>query len=207
MSDLLDIVDNSDPLNIKKGNPGLKPSFTQNLRIFYNNYVQGHQRSIATWAGLTTTSNAISNKVTLDKSSGARITQPENIDGNWNTYAGLVFNTALDSAAYFNINSFTNLGYNHYVGYASVNNLEESQKSVTKSANINQRLALSYRNEWLEIELSGGLGYNHSRNDGPMGHSPHHQPQYAEPSRLQRCVDEHQRAHLECAALTGFPQG
>ena len=165
MSDLLDIVDDSDQLNIKKGNPGLKPSFTQNLRIFYNNYVQGHQRSIATWAGLTTTSNAISNKVTLDKSSGARITQPENIDGNWNTYAGLVFNTALDSAAYFNINTFTNLGYNHYVGYASVNNLEESQKSVTKSANINQRLALSYRNEWLEIELSGGVGYNHSRND------------------------------------------
>ena len=51
------------------------------------------------------------------------------------------------------------------MGYASVNNLEESQKSVTKSANINQRLALSYRNEWLEIELSGGVGYNHSRND------------------------------------------
>ena len=38
MSDLLDITDNSDPLNIRKGNPGLKPSFTQNLRIFYNNY-------------------------------------------------------------------------------------------------------------------------------------------------------------------------
>ena len=165
MSDLLDIVDDSDPLNIKKGNPGLKPSFTQNLRLFYNNYVQAHQRSIATWLGFTTTSNAISNKVTLDKSSGARITQPENIDGNWNTNAGLVFNTALDSAAFFNINSFTNIGYNHYVGYASVNSLTESQKSVTKSLGINERLALSYRNEWLEVELSGGVNYNHSRND------------------------------------------
>jgi hypothetical protein len=165
MSDLLDIIDDSDPLNIKQGNPGLKPSFTQNLRIFYNNYVQAHQRSIATWAGLTTTSNAISNKVTLDTSSGARITRPENIDGNWNAYAGLVFNTALDSAAYFNINSFTNTGYNHYVGYASVNNLSDSQKSVTKSATINQRLAFSYRNEWLEVELNGSVGYTHSRND------------------------------------------
>ena len=165
MSDLLDIVDDSDQLNIKKGNPGLKPSFTQNLRLFYNNYVQAHQRSIATWLGFTTTSNAISNKVTLDKSSGARITQPENIDGNWNTNAGLVFNTALDSAAFFNINSFTNIGYNHYVGYASVNSLTESQKSVTKSLGINERLALSYRNEWLEVELSGGVNYNHSRND------------------------------------------
>ena len=165
MSDLLDIVDDSDPLNIKRGNPGLKPSFTQNLRIFYNNYVQAHQRSIATWAGLTTTSNAISNKVTLDASTGARLTRPENIDGNWNAYAGLVFNTALDSAAYFNINSFTNTGYNHYVGYASVNSLTESQKSVTKSVNLNQRLAFSYRNEWLEVELNGSVGYTHSRND------------------------------------------
>ena len=59
MSDLLEIVDDSDPLNIKVGNAGLKPSFTQNLRFFYNNYVQAHQRSIATWAGLSTTSNAI----------------------------------------------------------------------------------------------------------------------------------------------------
>ena len=154
MSDLLEIVDDSDPLNIKVGNAGLKPSFTQNLRFFYNNYVQAHQRSIATWAGLSTTSNAISNKVTLDTSSGARVTRPENIDGN-----------ALDSAAYFNINSFTNTGYNHYVGYASVNSMSESQKSVTKSVNINQRLAFSYRNDWLEVELSGGVGYNHSRND------------------------------------------
>ena len=100
MSDLLDITDNSDPLNIRKG----KPSFTQNLRIFYNNYTQRRQRSIATWAGLNTTSNAISNKVTLDKSTGARITQPENINGNWNGYAGMVFNTAIDTAAFFNIN-------------------------------------------------------------------------------------------------------
>ena len=165
MSDLLEIVDDSDPLNIKVGNAGLKPSFTQNLRFFYNNYVQARQRSIATWAGLSTTSNAISNKVTLDTSSGARVTRPENIDGNWNAYAGLVFNTALDSAAYFNINSFTNTGYNHYVGYASVNSMSESQKSITKSVNINQRLAFSYRNDWLEVELSGGVGYNHSRND------------------------------------------
>ena len=156
---------NANTTQPQKGNPGLKPSFTQNLRLFYNNYVQAHQRSIATWLGFTTTSNAISNKVTLDKSSGARITQPENIDGNWNTNAGLVFNTALDSAAFFNINSFTNIGYNHYVGYASVNSLTESQKSVTKSLGINERLALSYRNEWLEVELSGGVNYNHSRND------------------------------------------
>jgi len=165
MNDLLDITDNSDPLNIRKGNPGLKPSFTQNLRIFYNNYTQRYQRSIATWAGLNTTSNAISNKVTLDKTTGARITRPENINGNWSGYAGMVFNTALDSAAFFNVNSFTNVGYNHYVGYASVDISKESQKSVTNSLNLSERLAASYRNEWLEVELNGSVGYTRSRND------------------------------------------
>ena len=51
------------------------------------------------------------------------------------------------------------------MGYASVNSLTESQKSVTKSVNLNQRLAFSYRNEWLEVELNGSVGYTHSRND------------------------------------------
>jgi len=165
MTDLLDITDDSDKLNIKKGNPGLKPSFTQNLRFFYNNYRQRRQQSIATWAGFNTTSNAISNKVTLDQATGARITRPENINGNWSAYAGLVFNTAIDTAAYFNVNTFTNLSYNHYVGYASVGANAESQKSTTKSASVNERLAFSYRNEWLEVELNGSVGYTRSRND------------------------------------------
>ena len=39
MTDLLAITDDSDPLNITKGNPGLKPSFTNSLRLFYKNYL------------------------------------------------------------------------------------------------------------------------------------------------------------------------
>ena len=165
MSDLLDITDDSDPMNIRKGNPGLKPSFTQNFRLFYNDYKQRHQRSIATWVGFNTTSNAISNKVTLDPVTGVRTTRPENINGNWGGWAGFVFNTAVDTAGYFNINSITNLNYQHMVGFVSLDDMSESDKSVTKSATINERLAASYRNEWFEFEINGSLRYTHSRND------------------------------------------
>ena len=165
MSDLLDITDDSDPMNIRKGNPGLKPSFTQNLRLFFNDYKQRYQRSIATWLGFNTTSNAISNKVTLDPVTGVRTTRPENIDGNWGGWAGLVFNTAVDTAGYFNINSFTNLNYQHMVGFVSLDVTSDSEKSVTKSFTVNQRLAASYRNEWFEFELNGSVGYTRSRND------------------------------------------
>lgn len=165
MSDLLDITDDSDPMNVREGNPGLKPSFTQNFRLFYNDYKQRHQRSIATWVGFNTTSNAISNKVTLDPVTGVRTTRPENINGNWGGWAGFVFNTAVDTAGYFNINSITNLNYQHMVGFVSLDEMSESDKSVTKSATINERLAASYRNEWFEFEINGSLRYTHSRND------------------------------------------
>ena len=165
MSDLLDITDNSDPLNIKMGNPGLKPSFTQRFNLMFNDYIQKYQRSVATFVGFTTTSNSIANKTTYDAATGARTTRPENVNGNWNGWAGVMFSTAIDSAGFFNVNTFTNVNYNHMVGYVSVDMNADSQKSATNSASLNERLALSYRNSWLEVELNGSVGYTRSRND------------------------------------------
>ena len=164
MSDLLDITDNSDPLNIQKGNPGLTPSFRQNFNLFYNDYFQKHQRAVMTFINFNTTSNAISNKTTRMEN-GGRITQPENINGNWNGNVGFMFNTAIDSAGYFNVNTFTNLSYAHNVGYVSVDMMSDSEKSVTKSLGVGERLAASYRNDWLEIELNGSLNYQHNRSE------------------------------------------
>ena len=165
MSDLLDIVDDSDPLRITRGNPGLKPSFTQSFNLFYNDYFQKHQRAVMTFVNFSTTSNSVSNKTTLNSETGGTITRPENINGNWNGNLGFMFNTAIDSAAFFNVNTFTNLNYAHNVGYVSVNNISESQKSTTKTIGVSERLAASYRNDWLEVELNGSVNYNHSRSE------------------------------------------
>lgn len=165
ISDLLDIVDDSNPLRITRGNPGLKPSFTQNFNLFYNDYFQKHQQAVMTFVRFNMTNNSVSNKTTYVESTGGTITRPENINGNWSANAGFMFNTAVDSAAFFNVNTFTNLGYNHNVGYVSVNNLADSEKSVTKSLSIGERIAGSYRNEWLEFELNGSLNYTHSRSE------------------------------------------
>ena len=165
MSDLLDITDNSDPLNVRKGNPGLKPSFTQNFRLFYNNYIQNHQRSIMANVSFSTTRNSISNMVTYDAASGGRTTRPENINGNWNASGMFMFNTAIDSAGFFNVNTFTTLRYNNSVGYVSVGRNTDSQKSTTKSTTVGERLAASYRNSWMEFELNGSLEYMHARSE------------------------------------------
>ena len=164
ISQLLDITDNSDPLNISKGNPGLKPSFTQNFRLFYNNFVQNHNKGVMTYINFSTTSNSISNKVTYDETTGGRITRPENINGNWNVMGAFMFNCSIDSAGVWNINTDTNLGYNHYVSYLSLDKSQDSQKNTTQNTTWNERLSLSYRNDWLELSLDGTLAYNHAKN-------------------------------------------
>ena len=165
MTDLLPIVDDSNPLRITTGNPELDPSFTQNFNLFYNDYFQKHQRAVMTFLNFSTTSNAVTQKTTRDSKTGGTITQPVNVNGNWNGNLGFMFNTAVDSAGYFNVNTFTNLNYNHRVGYVSDDLWSDSQKSVTKSLGVGERLAASYRNEWLEVELNGSLNYNYSRSE------------------------------------------
>ena len=83
MTQLLDIVDNTDPQNISKGNPNLKPAFTNKFRLFYNAFRQKHAQSVMTFADFSTTRNAIGNSVTYDGTTGARTVQPVNVNGNW----------------------------------------------------------------------------------------------------------------------------
>ena len=164
MTDLLDIVDDSDPLNITMGNPGLKPSFTNTLRVFYNNYIQDHQQAMMAHVNYSNTRNSISNMVTYDEQTGGRTTRPENINGNWNLSGAFMFNTALDSIGMWTVNTFTNVRYNNYVGYLALDRNSNSQKNTTKTVQVGEQLALSYRNSWLEVSLDGSLDYTHTRN-------------------------------------------
>lgn len=165
MTDLLDIVDNSDPLNITMGNPGLKPSFTNNMSLFYNNYIERTKQAVMANIRYSNTSNSIASKVTYDPVTGGRTTRPENINGDWNAKASFMFNTPIDTAGVFNVNTFTDFSYNNNVGYYSRDRQSDSEKNVTRDMNISERLSTSYRNDWLEIELAGSLGYRHSRNN------------------------------------------
>lgn len=164
ISQLLNVVDDSDPLNISKGNPGLKPSFTQNFRLFYNNFVQNHNKGVMTFVNFSTTRNSISNKVEYDEKTGGRTTTPENINGNWNVMGAFMFNCSIDSAGVWNINTGAHANYNNYVSYLSVDKNSSSLKNTTRSLTWRQNLSLSYRNDWAEFSLDGTLSYNKAKN-------------------------------------------
>ena len=164
MTQLLDITDDSNPLYITQGNPGLKPQFTNSLNVYYNNYIQKYKRSIVFYVNYRHIRNSISNMVRYNPVTGGSISRPENINGNWNVNGGFTFNTALDSAAHWNVGADTRIRYNNYVSYVA-QYLADAAKNTTKTTNINERLTASYRNNWFEVSLDGQLNYQHSRNE------------------------------------------
>lgn len=165
MTDLLPITDNSDPLNISTGNPGLKPSFTNNMNLRYNNYWERYMTSLYAFLNFSTTSNSVARKVTYNPETGGRLTRPENINGNWNISGNFTLNTALDTLSTFNVNTSTDIRYANNVGYVSLNRNSDSQKNYTRDLSISERLGGSYRNEWIEFEVAGSVRYNHAENE------------------------------------------
>ena len=164
ITQMLDIRDDSNPLYITEGNPGLKPQFTNSLNVYYNNYIVRHKRSIVVYGNYRHTRNSISNLVRYDAATGGSTSRPENINGNWDADGGFNFTTALDSAAHWNIGTDTRVRYNNYVSYVAQRQAD-AEKNHTRTTNLNERLNLSYRNDWLEVTIDGNVNYQHSRNE------------------------------------------
>ncbi len=163
ITQLLDITDDSNPLYITQGNPGLKPQFTNSLNVYYNNYINRHKRSVVVYANYRHIRNSISNLVRYNATTGGSTSRPENINGNWNADGGFTFNTALDSIAHWNIGTDTRVRYNNYVSFVAQQKAN-AEKNNTRSVNLSERLNVSFRNDWLEVTLDGSCTYQHTRN-------------------------------------------
>ncbi|MEL5893916.1 TonB-dependent receptor [Bacteroides sp. GD17] len=159
MENLLPIVDNSNPQNIRVGNPGLKPSFTHNMRLFYNTYNAEKQRGIMAHANFSATQNSISNSRVYNSETGGWTTTPKNINGNWNAFGMFGFNTALPNKKY-TINSFSNVNYQNNVAYLTDNKTKEENKNTTTNLTLGERLNAAYRNDWFEFGLNGSISYS-----------------------------------------------
>ena len=163
MENLLPITDNSNPLNIRMGNPGLKPSFAHTMRLFYNTYNAEKQRGIMTHFSFTATQNSISNSTRYNEETGGLITRPENINGNWNAIGMFGFNTALKNKKY-TINTFTNVNYQNNVAFLYNQDTKNNDRNTSTGLTLGERVTGSYRNDWFEFSLNGSINYTAERN-------------------------------------------
>lgn len=162
MENLLPIVDNSNPLRIRVGNPGLKPSFAHTMRAFYNTYNAEKQRGMMAHLMFNATQDAVSNKTVYDDITGARTITPENINGNWNAFGMFGFNTALKNKKY-TINSFSRLNYQNQVSFDEDKESHASLRSKATNLTLAENFNGAYRNDWFEFSLNGSIEYNWER--------------------------------------------
>ena len=164
MENLLPIVDDANPLNIRVGNPGLKPAFNHNLRLFFNTYEPKNQTGMMVHAAVTVTQNAISQVTQYNERTGGTITTPDNINGNWNAFAGFNYNTALKNKK-FTINTFTSTGFNNRVSLLYNRETKDNDRNKTTNMSLGERVNGSYRNNWFELSLNGSIRYVWERSD------------------------------------------
>lgn len=86
ISQLQPVPDVSDPLNIKIGNPELKPTFTQSINLGFNNFNSERQQSIMLMINASYSLNTIVARTTTDRETGGRITTYSNVNGNTNLF-------------------------------------------------------------------------------------------------------------------------
>lgn len=168
MTDLLPITDDSNPLNITMGNPGLKPTFNNNLNVRFQDFNVDRLQNISANVGMGSTLNSIVNKITYNEETGGRISQPTNLDGwwsNWNANAGIAYNTALPNQNY-KVSSSTNARYSYQEGYVrTATTSGDFPLAATRSVNLSERLTGTYQNDWFEVTLHGSLNYSRARNN------------------------------------------
>ena len=180
ITQLLEIYDDTNPLNISMGNAGLKPSFSTNLGVNFQKMRTPKliedslgfmiPKNVRNWSfssnvNLQRTSNSIGNVVTYNETTGGRISRPENINGNWSVSGGGSFTLGLDTMNRWDISGGINGSYRHQVGYVNLNRTAVPDRNVTHTYNLAPDVSLSYRNRWMNFSLNLRTTYARTENE------------------------------------------
>lgn len=158
LGDLLTLTDNSDPLDITRGNPGLKPSFNQNIRLEARDTKIGLSGDL-NW---TNTQNSVIRAVTYNTMTGGRESYPVNINGNWSSRANLRYQKRIKRR--FNIAARTSALLAQSVSLVNEGQREQPDRSVTHNTSYNANLRLGYQPKWGGFDLQGDWRYRHATN-------------------------------------------
>ena len=176
MEDMMDITDDSNPLNIRKGNPGLLPTLRNTAEANYQNYIQETQKTVNLRVSVENSLRNISQRTDYDPSTGVSVTQPQNMDGfwtNWSTSTNLSFNQTIPNSKWRYSTSAT-AQFRHQESYMSTGRIGQYNPgsgtggaavlSTTESISAGENGSLTYRNDWFEATVNGRFNYSHSEN-------------------------------------------
>ena len=177
MEDMMDITDDSNPLNIRKGNPGLLPTLRNTAEANYQNYITETQKTINLRLSLENSLRNVTQKTDYDPTTGVSVTQPINMEGfwtNWSASTNLTYNQTIPNTKW-RYNASANGSYRHQESYMRTGSIGQYNPgagaggaavlSTTNTISAGENASVTYRNQWLEVTANGRFTYNHSENN------------------------------------------
>ncbi|MDT0645861.1 outer membrane beta-barrel protein [Zunongwangia sp. F260] len=154
------VVDRTNPLNIIVGNPELKPTYRQDIRLNYRNFDFATRSGIFSYANIGFSDNNVVPVTTVDEDLVRRTTYT-NVDGAINGNVGLFYNKQYKKEArIFSYQAGLNSNYNKNIGFTNAVRYEAERYSISP------RLRLTYEiEELLSIEPNYELTYNNTMYD------------------------------------------
>ena len=157
ISQLQNVPDVSDPLNIKLGNPELEQEFTHNFNINYNTFNILTFKFISASLSFTSTSNKIVNSIDLDR--GVQITRPVNLNGYYRAFSfvtlGLPFkNPKLKGSS---------LNFTNNISFVRDVSLLRKEKNVGNTLSLNQGAGVNFNKESFDIGVKANIAYTNVR--------------------------------------------
>jgi len=146
------VRDNTDPNRISIGNPNLKPTFSNKLSFNYNFY-KGI-KDVHFWSGgnFMNTNNQISYATNYDDQ-GRAVTQPININGNYNTNAWF-------GGGFPIFKKFMKVYYNFNGGFSNTVSFVNGTKNISQNTNLGPGLSIEKNAEKFNVSFGGDYSYN-----------------------------------------------
>lgn len=147
------VIDNSDPLNIKEGNPALKQSFNHSIRLFYNNFNVFTQKIFFATLNATFTSNDIQNSTIIARN-GVQTTKPVNLNGTYSIVGYVNYGFPLRKPK-------SNLNFGMNVNAIQNQTLINNQSNYTRNTGLggNVTWTTNLKEKW-DINFTSNSMYN-----------------------------------------------
>jgi hypothetical protein len=149
---------NTDPLDITVGNPTLKPSFSNNINMFYNSYQVLGGQQIYVRGTFSNTYGAIVNNTTYNETTGVNTTTYLNL-GNETPYNYSVYASYGKKISPIDLQIGLNANISGNVSYSQINSQLDMGRSHTYSGGL---YLYKYVQKKYDFYFSGGPSYTFS---------------------------------------------
>ena len=147
MTQLQPVADMSDPLKIVVGNPNLKPAFSHNLRLRFQDFNPGAQRSIMAMIDAQMTQNSVVSKTTFNPETGGQTTTYDNVNGVWNVRGMNMISMPFPFYKALSFNNHLFVSYSRSVGF------NNNERNASGSFMVGESFGIAWRPDDLEFEL------------------------------------------------------